>query len=192
MALMVIPTVALPGDSTGFTVDDLDAFPDDGRRYELVDGVLIVSPLPAPIHQVVAMELGQVLRGACPPELYVLSVPLDVRSGPRMSLEPDVLVVRREQVRLDRNWIDPPPLVVEVLSPSSRAIDRGLKRQVYARLGIPSYWIVDPRQPSLLALELDREGHYAEVAHAVGDEPAQLERPFPVVVVPQDLLAGFG
>jgi Uma2 family endonuclease len=187
--MAVMATLALPGDVGGFTVDDLEAFPDDGRRYELVDGVLLVSPAPRFRHQVAAFELAKVLSAACPPELYVVTAPVDVRQGRRTSLQPDVMVFRRDSIDLDRAPLDPPLLAVEVLSPSSRDIDQGLKRLTYARLGVPSYWIVDPGEPSLLAHVLDTAGGYAEIARGPALQPVALDRPFPVVVVPQALLA---
>jgi Uma2 family endonuclease len=183
-------TLAIPGDVGGFTVEDLEAFPDDGRRYELVDGVLLVSPAPRFRHQVAAFELAKVLSAACPPELYVVTAPVDVRRGRRTSLQPDIMVFRRDAIDLDRPALDPPLLAVEVLSPSSRDIDQGLKRLTYARLGVPSYWIVDPAPPSLLAYELDTAGGYAEIARGTAREPVAFTRPFAVTIVPQALLAG--
>ena len=189
--MVAMATVQMPGDLDGFTVDDLDAFPDDGRRYELVDGVLLVSPAPRPRHQIVLAELVHALAAACPSDLYVLPAPVDVRRGPRTSVQPDVMVVRRDSIELDAAAVDPPLLAVEVLSPSTRDVDQGLKRLTYARLGIPSYWVVEPLEPSLLALEL-RGGAYEEAGRGRGDEPVSLGRPFPVTLVPQQLLAGFG
>jgi Uma2 family endonuclease len=132
MADMAI--LEMPGDTDGFTVEDLEAFPDDGRRYELVDGVLLVSPAPLPRHQVAGTEILAALRAACLPEFYVVTAPLDVRSGIRTSLQPDVMVFRRDAIELDRPALEPPVLAVEVLSSSSRDIDHGLKRLTYARL----------------------------------------------------------
>jgi len=89
----------------------------------------------------------------------------------------------------DRATLDRlPVLVVEVLSPSTRGRDQIDKRRLYARRGIASYWLVDPKHPSLRILELGTNGEYVEVANAVGDEPVEIVHPFPVRLVPGELL----
>ena len=167
-----------------WTADDLDDLPDDGLRYELVDGVLLVSPSPAVAHQVAVVNLLERLLQHVPSDLRVLTAPLDVRFSPVRQLQPDVLVVPREvpALKLDRR----PLLVVEVLSASTRATDLTLKRHVFEQAGVPSYWLLDPEVPSLTVLEL-RDGAYAELAAAVGDEALTVERPFPVTLVPVEL-----
>jgi Uma2 family endonuclease len=76
---------------------------------------------------------------------------------------------------------------VEILSPSTRRKDLVLKRSKYQDVGVEHYWIVDPAEPSILALSLVN-GHYAEVGRAVGDEEFRAELPFPVVIVPSALV----
>jgi Uma2 family endonuclease len=76
---------------------------------------------------------------------------------------------------------------VEVLSPSSVGIDKLLKRNVYARLGVPSYWIVDVDEPSVTVLAL-ADGEYLDETTGTGDEPLTLTAPFPITVRPTDLL----
>jgi Uma2 family endonuclease len=84
-----------------------------------------------------------------------------------------------------------PLLVVEVLSPSTRLYDLNTKRFAYEKMGVPSYWILDPTEPgALVAFELDDAGRYREVAHVEGDEEFAATRPFPVTVVPARLLDG--
>src|SRR5258708_20924551 len=89
------PLLPMFGD---WTVDDLDTLPDDGLRYELFDGVLVVSPAPVPIHQRVVVELSFLLRHACPDHLEVFVAPLDFRPTRRRSFQPDVLIARRASV----------------------------------------------------------------------------------------------
>jgi Uma2 family endonuclease len=101
-------------------------------------------------------------------------------------LQPDVLVARRSEVGRQR-LENPPLLVVEVLSPSSRMIDRTLKRAVYEEFGVQHYWIVDPAVPVVTALALLGPS-FDEVGRASGSEPFELDEPFPVRLVPQDLL----
>jgi Uma2 family endonuclease len=123
-------SVALMRTTDDWTVDDLDRLPDDGLRYELVDGVLLVSPAPRPRHQRAVLGLARrVLADACPPELEVFVAPLDFRPARQRSLQPDVLVVRREDVGED-NVSRPLLLAVEVLSPGTRLRDETLKRRV--------------------------------------------------------------
>jgi Uma2 family endonuclease len=185
---VVTTTGAWPRHGEPFTVSDLDRMPDDGHRYELLDGTLIVSPVPGTAHQRVAIVLGHVLELACPEELIVFPN-VGVRIGSRSALEPDVVVARSADVtgiRLDQ----PPLLVVEILSPDSVLRDLNLKKAAYERFGIPSYWVVDPdlAQPSLRAFQLV-DGGYCQEAHVVGDVPFRAEQPFPVEVVPAHLVA---
>jgi Uma2 family endonuclease len=169
-----------------WTVADLAAIPDDGFQYELADGVLLVSPAPRPRHQVVVGEVYLLLRAACPADLQVFLAPLDYQPTNRRSLQPDLLVVRRTDVG-DANVVAPLLLAVEVLSPATRSKDLLLKRGIYEQSGVGSYWIVDPDEPSVTALEL-RDGRYVEAGRVLGDEVLALELPFPVRLCPQALL----
>jgi len=168
-----------------FVADDLAQLPDDGNRYELLDGLLLVSPSPAERHQRALVELLVLLRDACPPGLRVYAAPLDVRFTPRRQVQPDLLVVEDgpPRDRLDRL----PLLVVELLSPGTRRHDLVLKRRAYEQAGVASYWLVDPAVPSLTALEL-QGGHYVEVARVEGEQAWTAESPYAVTVVPADLL----
>lgn len=169
-----------------FTADELDSLAEDGNRYELLDGELLVTPSPRVRHQVVSFQLGVVLHRALPPGLRVLLAPMDVRFGPRRQLQPDLLVVR--DVGLDAVRVESVPLlVVEVLSPNTRARDEVTKRRAYEQEGVPSYWMVDPAGPSLTALELSG-GAYVEVARVSGEQAWTAARPCAVTVVPADLL----
>lgn len=164
---------------------DLAGLPDDGHRYELVDGVLVVSPSPRPRHQRVVLELAVLLRAACPAELEVFVAPLDVVLAEDTVLIPDVLVARRND--LDDTCLPAAPvLAAEVLSPSTRRIDLMLKRSRYEAAGVPAYWVIDPDAPSLLAWRL-ADGTYREVGHVTGDEAFRTAEPFDVEVVPARL-----
>ncbi|HET7245016.1 MAG TPA: Uma2 family endonuclease [Streptosporangiaceae bacterium] len=181
-------TDAWPKPGEPFTVSDLDRMPDDGHRYELLDGTLIVSPAPGPPHQRVAVMLCHTLELACPEDLIVFPN-VGVRIGPRSALEPDAVVARAADVdgaRLAR----PPLLVAEILSPDSALRDLNLKKAAYERFGIPSYWVVDPDldQPSLLAFDLVN-GEYRGVAQVAGDVPFRAVQPFPAEIVPSRLVA---
>ncbi|CAN5249825.1 hypothetical protein BH20ACT5_BH20ACT5_12800 [soil metagenome] len=109
----------------------------------------------------------------------------DPRRG--TELQPDVLVARDADFT-DKDLPTAPLLAVEVLSPSTRLIDQNLKRAAYERMGTPSFWLLDPTVPDLTVLELDK-GRYRQVAYVIGDEPFEASQPFPVRVVPAELLA---
>jgi Uma2 family endonuclease len=183
--------VTSPADAASpFTVADLEGMPDDGRRYELIDGELLVSPAPGWPHQEATYTLYMLLRKTCPPGLRVIGAPFAVRPDKFNELQPDVIVARYTDLT-ERDLPGPPLLAVEVISPTSRLRDASLKKAVYARLGVPSFWLIDPDpdQPALTAFELAGPA-YRQEAHAAGDTPWTASRPFPVTVVPADLVAG--
>jgi Uma2 family endonuclease len=173
-----------------FTVDDLEGMPDDGNRYELIDGMLLVSPAPGWAHQEMGLELAVVLRGLCSTDLRVLVAPFAVQTAFDSEVQPDVIVTRYADLT-PKNLPVAPMLAVEVLSRSTRLVDRNLKKAHYERIGVASYWILDPAEPgALTAFELDDAGRYTEIAHVEGDAEFAAVRPFPVTVVPARLLDG--
>jgi Uma2 family endonuclease len=190
MSVMTTPQLWPPADRP-LTVADLDDTPDDGRRYELDDGVLVVSPAPMVIHQIVLSRLEVLLDGACPPEFMVVGGPGIEMSETQYRI-PDLVVVRAGSVAItDRNLTRPPELAVEIASPSTAHYDRSRKMVVYAEFGIPAYWIVDPDpdRPSITAFG-PTAGSYAEVGRAAGEELFVSATPFPVEIVPAELVAG--
>ncbi|MBB3040900.1 Uma2 family endonuclease [Nocardioides soli] len=169
-----------------FTAADLAAMPDDGNRYELVDGALIVTPSPVTRHQIVVANLHWVLRVAGPSDLRVLFAPYDVKLSDITVLQPDLLVAPRTAFG-EANLPGAPLLAVEVLSPSTRHIDLGLKRSAYEAARCPAYWVVDPEDPSVTAWEL-RGGEYVVAGTATGAETLTLAAPYPVSITPERLL----
>jgi Uma2 family endonuclease len=180
---------AWPAPGKPFTVAELDRMPDDGHRYELMDGVLVVSPRPGNPHQEVAAELLGLLRAACPAGMRALPEPA-VQVSRETELAPDLVVIRREQVSAAK-CTEPPLLVVEVRSPRTALIDLNVKKAAYERFGVESYWVVVPDldEPEVIVFEL-RDGRYQEAAHVAGDEVFAADRPFPVEVIPSRLVAG--
>ena len=168
-----------------YTRQDLAAMPDDGRRYELVDGTLIVTPAPSRRHQYVAASLYKELTKACPADLLALFAPVDVAVADDTVLQPDLLVVRRDEYADDTQPLRP-VLAVEILSPATRHVDVSLKRALYAAAGCPSYWVIDPDVPSTTVWELER-GAYVERVHLVGDEECMLTAPYAVSLNPARL-----
>lgn len=177
--------MSTPTLGPGHTRADLEAMPDDGTRYELLDGELVMVPAPGFDHQRLCGELYSVLRAGCPEEWIVLFAPFDVALSDTVVVEPDLLVTERDRPT-PRALEGPPLLAVEVLSPSSRGRDLVRKKRIYERAGVASYWILDPEVPSLTAWEL-REGRYVAVASIAGDEEWTASLPFEVTVRPSDL-----
>lgn len=194
-AMSAQPELTQPGFAgvaTGrpFTVHDLEAMPDDGHRYELIDGMLIVTPAPGWNHQQGSGALFVQLWNACPPEFRVLSAPFGVRTSVRNELQPDILVARYVDLT-PKNLPVAPVLAVEVLSASTALNDLHNKKAAYARMGTASYWVLDPEPPGKLTVfELDQRGRYTEVAGVCGDEKFTTDRPFPITIVPARLLDG--
>jgi Uma2 family endonuclease len=178
---------AWPAAGRPFTVAELDRMPDDGRRYELLDGGLVVSPRPTTVHQLVATRLIRVLDEACPEEFGVVAEPA-LQLGPQTEFDPDLVVVRMDQIG-GAKFTEPPLLVVEVRSPSTALIDLSRKKVAYERFGVPSYWIVNPEppQPDLTVFKL-RDAHY--VVEAKTTAPFTASRPFRVTVDPANLIRG--
>jgi Uma2 family endonuclease len=171
------------------TVDDLDRTPDDGRRYELVDGVLVMSPAPGIPHQEAVSELLVLLREVCPHGLRTVAGAA-VQMSLSTELIPDIVTVRFDDFRGPR-ITGAPLLAVEVQSSSTRMFDRSLKKSLYQDFGVGSYWIVVPdvEKPELIAFEL-HHGRYEETAHVTGDQVFRTQRPFPFEVSPERLVAG--
>lgn len=169
-----------------FTVDDLEAMPDDGNRYELIDGMLVVSPAPGARHQKMVAKLIVALDTACPADMHVFGAPFAVRTSTSVELQPDVLVARDEDLT-EKLLPVAPVLAVEVLSPSSVINDLNNKKAAYERMGVVSYWVVDPQQPSITVFEL-ADGRYQQVAEVKDGDVLTVTLPFPVRVAPRDLL----
>ncbi len=127
------------------TIDMLDDLPDDGTRYELLEGVLLVTPAPSFAHQVVATRLVVMLTEALRRSGATVVAVGAIQHGQHTQLQPDVLVCP-PGFRLTAHWREIRDwwLAAEVLSPSSRLYDREVKRAAYVALGVQEYWIVDP------------------------------------------------
>lgn len=169
-----------------FTVADLETMPDDGHRYELLDGVLVVSSSPSVPHQRAVGRLFLHLQASCPPTCEVFVAPLDVILAEDTLVVPDLIItcaIAPGVLRLP----EPPLLAIEVISPSSRGFDLVLKRDRLERAGIPSYWVVDPLDPRLIVWEL-HDGRYVEVADVRDDETFTASQPYAVTLVPSGLV----
>lgn len=134
------------------TADMVRALPDDGNRYELVYGELLVSPSPRWLHQRIVMRLSNVLYEFCRKHAAgeVLASPADISWGPDTLVQPDVFVVTPSESG-GRDWseIRTLDLVIEVLSPSTAKQDRFQKRKLYQDQGVGTLWLVDADQRTI-------------------------------------------
>ena len=175
-----------------WTIDMVRALPDDRNRYEIIDGELFVTPAPSWTHQGAVLQLALRIAPYLKAEGlgHQVIAPADVEVAPDTMVEPDLFVVPPVAGRLPRSWTEAGRLllVVEVLSPTTARVDRVRKRALYARMGVPEYWIVDvdarvverwrpdDERPEVLserlewrpdaarpALTIDLEGYFAEV-----------------------------
>lgn len=148
--------MAMPLVLPRYTVDDLDSFPDDGNRYELLDGVLLVTPAPLPPHEVVVERLRDHLVRAVAGRAHVFTRGA-VRLPPRNHLEPDLLVIPLAD-RIPRRWSEVRDywLAVEVSGRGSRVYDRDLKHAAYRALGAREVWRADLGDRSVA---VTRPGH---------------------------------
>jgi Uma2 family endonuclease len=134
-----------------FTIEMLDEFPDDGNRYELLEGMLLVTPAPSLTHQIVATRLAAILIDALGEgrKAHVVAVGA-LQRGDNTQLQPDILVFPASfSPNTDWRTVHGWWLAVEVMSPSSRVYDRVVKRDAYLALGVEEYWVVDMRDRSI-------------------------------------------
>ena len=175
------------------TVDDLEQLwsqlPENGYRYELDEGVLVVYGAPSMLHQIAVGRLTALMSNACSREFLVIPGPGIALSSIQFRI-PDLTVIRADTIDLkSHNHEHPPALAVEIASPSTSRYDQTRKKQVYADFGIPEYWIVTPdtQRPDITAFRLDGK-HYEQVAYACGEVTFTATRPFPVSFTPADLV----
>lgn len=145
-----------------YTYEDYCRLPDDGYRYEILDGELIREPAPRPLHQIVVKNLLLLLDAAASRDCLgiVLTSPLDVLLSEDNLVQPDVVFIPRDRWDLitEANVQGAPALVIEVLSLQSVSRDRERKRRVYERFGVQEYWIVDPWERRIERLVLGEGG----------------------------------
>jgi Uma2 family endonuclease len=136
------------------------------ERLELIEGEIVVTPSPIPMHQIIIHRLAVLLD---PPIVasglgQVMEAPLDVYLDNRNVLQPDVVVLLHDRMDLigPSNIEAAPSLAIEVLSPSTSGRDQGIKRDLYARFGVPEYWIVDPLARVVTIFSEPRNGRYSQ------------------------------
>lgn len=177
MAMRVLPREAvLRSTDATWTAADWEQLPDDGLRYEIIEGVLYMTTAPSFFHQWIALEVYSALRQQLmePGLAVVVTAPIGLFMPGCDPVQPDVLVVRQGDrgIIRDRRVYGVPALLVEVLSPSNEEQDLVVKRAAYARAGVPEYWVVRPAERDiLLHTEPERAtGQYLQVMHVPPDD----------------------
>ena len=179
---------------TALTYRDYEALPADGRRYEIHDGELSVTPAPSFDHQLILMNLLRVLFQHVPAVVpgLIMAAPLDVilADSPAETsiVQSDILYIAPDRMaRATRRGLEGgPTLAVEILSPSTRTIDRVSKRALYARYDVPYLWIVDPEARTIEAFTLER-GRYVVAVTASGSASVDLPPFTGLALVPDRL-----
>jgi Uma2 family endonuclease len=170
----------VPETMPSYTVDDLFTLPENGNRYQVFGGSLVMSPAPAPLHQIVADELRALLDPLVKPRgaraISGIAVRVTDEDGP----VPDVTVVNAVELRGLAGAVprDAAFTVVEVVSPSSAFLDRGAKPDLYAEAGIPCYWRVELKKsrrhdgpfPLIIVQVLEKDGNVRMVEGTAGEE----------------------
>lgn len=170
------PTRIPPGP-VKLTMAEYVELPDDGNRYEILDGDLYMTPAPVPRHQKISRRLQFILYEAFEKrglgEVY--NAPIDVVLGDHDICQPDIALVLAEELDIigEKNIQGAPTLLIEILSPSTRRKDVLLKSNIYARFGVKDYWIVDPDidQIDFYRLAGDHYERLAEVRAPATAEP---------------------
>ena len=154
------------------TYEDYRTTPED-KRYELLDGELILAPAPRTSHQSVQIALGSRMYRFVEAEGLgqVFLAPTDVVLSDTDVVQPDILFVSRERAHIitEDNIQDAPDMVIEILSPGTADRDRGFKRALYARHGVREYWLVGPDSATVTVLALEEEGFEVVGTYGEGD-----------------------
>ena len=154
--------------------EDLESFPDDNLRREILGGELYMTPSPTRRHQGVVLAIAIALstharrKGG-----HVYVAPLDTVLSAQNVVEPDVIFIApdRQDTLGDKAVIGIPSLIVEVISPGTKGVDRGRKRDIYARFGVPEYWIVDPDANTIECCSRPAGDRYEEIVTFESDMP---------------------
>jgi Uma2 family endonuclease len=175
-----MPTAISPGRR--LTYDDFLLFPDDGLRHEIIDGEHYVTASPVTRHQLLVgrlhFEIELHLR-AHPGSGQVFLAPFDVVLSHWDVVEPDLLLIGPDQpdILTAKNVQGPPALVIEVMSPSTLSRDERLKRDLFNRVGVREYWLVNPDASIVTIHRRDDGGHFGEASSLAAAEHGELTTP---------------
>ncbi|MBM2811293.1 MAG: hypothetical protein HW416_2052 [Chloroflexi bacterium] len=173
-----------------FKAEDIWDTPEDGNRYEVVDGNLYMTPPPIPEHQsgsgMLHVFVGHYVHAHSLGRVF--SAPIGLVLDDENGLQPDLIYVSNAHLSIigPKAIEGPPDLVVEVLSPSTRSRDYGIKMRRYAAGGVPNYWILDPLARTVEDYRLGERGYVLQGTYG----PGRVFRPelFPVLEIPVDQL----
>jgi Uma2 family endonuclease len=181
--------MAVPAHAGPWTEEDLVALPDDGQRYELLEGSLLVSPPPAVRHQRVTMRVVRLINDATPEGFEAVEA-IGVRLPGGSLFVPDVVVAGVDSFQaaesgvLDASEVH---LIVEVVSPGSATTDRLTKPALYAGAGIPAFWRIELEEgPAVYVYRLEQMT-YVDVSSARPGDRLVLDSPFRISFDPRDL-----
>ncbi len=154
-----------PAGEIILTYDDYAALPSDGKRYEIIEGDLFVSPAPKPKHQEVIVNLCRILGVYLQdyPIGKIYLPPIDVIFSHTNVVQPDLLFLSTKKLHLisERGIEGPPDLIVEALSPTTEKTDRTIKSRLYAKFAVPHYWLIDPETKQLEMFRLSNHRYRA-------------------------------
>jgi Uma2 family endonuclease len=174
--MIVLPELALRSHTTDWNRERWEQLPDDGNRYEVIDGVLFMTTAPSSFHQWIIRQITLALVGQIDRSKIGLTLfsPIGLFMPGCDPVQPDIVVVRKEDIGMlhDRRIFGVPALLVEVLSPSNADVDMEIKRGAYARAGVPEYWIVRPATRDALVCSRPDPvlGNYLQSDHVASDE----------------------
>jgi len=172
--------------SKPLSLADLEAMPDDGNRYELLEGQIFMTPSPVPRHQRVSFRLQTLLAANLPSGYEIFDAPIDLDLINDQRAVPDLVVVGVGSIN-DKRLVAPALLVVEITSPGTRGRDYVMKREAYSASGVEHYWVVDLQNDRVLAHRLDpRTSAYDVVLDQEGGR-VELVEPIPVSFVLAEL-----
>jgi Uma2 family endonuclease len=175
----------MSSSTTEWTYAEYARLPDDGNRYEVIDGEVCVTPAPGPLHQEIGANLFVELRSYVRAHgLGKVLWDVDLLFVTGQYLRPDMVFVPTESLDgiTDRGVESVPGLVVEVLSPHSRRIDRELKPPRYRAFGVPEYWVVDPASRSVEVHRLQTASHPEVVTNTLRWQPRPEHPPLTLAV----------
>ena len=159
-ATVVTPANWVPGPKQGhWTYNHYAALPNDGHRYEIVEGVLYMTPAPNTFHQRSVLKFSKYLlihvEDADLGQVFI--APVDVELAPNVVVQPDLLILFNEGLEkiTPLRIVGAPDLVIEVASPATAGYDRREKQDAYARAGVPEYWFADPASRTVEVLVLE-------------------------------------
>ena len=184
--IVTADTVEGPGQGN-WTYETYAAIPDNGKRYQVVNGVLFMSPAPNKWHQKAVGRIFRYLAAHIEEtrmgEVYI--APFDVELAPNIIVQPDVMILLKPHLEkaTDKRIIGAPDLVVEISSPGTAGFDRRQKQDAYAHAGVPEYWIVDPASHTIELLILKNNAYLSPgIFQGQQTLPSMIVPDFPIPV----------